>query len=443
MCGTWLIAPGGRVDRRYDHSMNHPWCKSRSMTAIGAVVAAALSMIVPEPARAQPGATTAQPPPAPEPEAAPIDEPRAPAADEAASAEARSDGLGQAYALAFEAMLQGDFATAQRGFAMVAAKTTDPEQRRAAQELDRLAAALLSRGAKLALEAAPRIGTAIRTERDREDEDDGRTTFIATTTMTGLYAGIVLIDLLNIDDARPGVALVSAATAAGLLGSLYGSKGHTITAAQADAYSLGIGLGAGNALLLASPLGLTDTSERMQTFILGSMIGGGALGMYLGHAAKPTRAQVAVTGSLGVMSLATVGLGIAIANPSDISGDTVLTLMATGLDAGIVGGLLTSQRLDWSLSRSRLVTLGSFLGALGGVAGSILILGEPADGDEGRIVAASTLAGMWGGFALTAHLTRDMRPDSRYATVTPAAREATVVPTVVRGAPGLSVAGTF
>jgi hypothetical protein len=354
---------------------------------------------------------------------------------------------------AFNAMTRGDFATATAGFRAVATMAVDPELRGAANQLGRLADDYARRGGKLAFSGSPGSGPIAGSSRDQvgvsEDDqvDGGRTTFVITTTMASLYSGIVLLDLTNTEDIRGGTLLVMGSTAAGLVGSLYGTRGRTMTGGMADAYGLDMVIGVGNSLLLSGPLGLFDNdvsnqSEKIQTFVLGAAWGGAVVGLLAADHIKPTRAQVSVTSTIGLMGVASTMLGFAIFQPDDLDGNTFALVTAAGLDIGLGAGAGFASKLDWSLSRARLVGLSAFLGALAGGGTSLLLIGENGDNNSGRLAAAVTLAGLWGGFALGTHLTSDMAPDYRFRRPKQGTN-AMLAPTAVKNGAGLSVVGTF
>jgi hypothetical protein len=353
---------------------------------------------------------------------------------------------------AFDAMTRGDFATAAAGFRTVAQLAADPELRGAAIQLGRLADEYARRGGRLSFDAGPGArlpGGPLRTREvvNEDDEPDGgRTTFIVTTTLASLYTGVVAIDLTNTDDIRGGTLLVMGSTAAGLVGSIYGTKGRPMTGGMADAYGLGMMVGVGNALFLSGPIGLFDSgvnnqSEKIQLFVLGSAWGGATAGLLAADAIKPTRAQVSVAGTIGVMGLASTLLGLAMIQPDDLDGDTFLLITAAGLDVGLGAGAAFASKLDWSLNRARLVGLSAFLGALAGGGTSLLLIGEDGNENSGRLAAGITLAGLWGGFALGAHLTSDMAPDYRFRRHT--GTNAMLAPTPMKNGAGLSLVGTF
>jgi len=216
---------------------------------------------------------------------------------------------------AFDAMTRGDLATASTGFHAVAGATADPELRGAANQLARLADDLMRRNMRLVAAAAPPGESGGAPMRDTvgvsEDDqsDGGRTSFIVSTTIASLYSGVVLLDVLDVDDVRTGTLVVMGSTTVGLLGSLYGTRGRTMTGGMADAWSLGLMVGTGNALLLSGPLGLYEAdenaSEKVQTFVLGAAWGGAAASLFAADRIRPTRAQVSVTGTFVVRSAST------------------------------------------------------------------------------------------------------------------------------------------
>jgi hypothetical protein len=291
-----------------------------------------------------------------------------------------------------------------------------------------------------------------------DEPDSGRTSFIVSTTLASFSSGFVVMDLLDRESLRGGVASISATTAVGFLASLHLSRGRTITAATADAYSLGMLLGAGNGLLLSKPVGIHGATghEGTELMALGALALGGTAGLVLGDRLQPTRGQVAVTSTLSLLGIASFALGYGIIQPDSGGGDLGYLVPAACLDAGAVAGFLVAPHIDWSVSRARMVSLGSFLGALGGFATGVLAFGGSADLEElseGKSLnawSATTLAGVWSGFGLSWYLTRGMRPDVRFAPASagrpapgPAATAMQILPTPLPGGGGFSVAGSF
>lgn len=355
----------------------------------------------------------------------------------------------------FKAMLRGDFAAASAVFKALASTSTSSERRAASAELARLADELIARGGRLAFGEAPGavLGEEEPPDAPRGDvvaisEDDsregGRASFVVTTTLASFYTGFVLLDLFDTDELRTGTAVVMATTAGGVVGSIYGTRGRTMTGGMADAWRVGMFAGAGNALLLAGPLGLYDTwtnrSEKINTFVTLSSWGLATAGLVAADALRPTRGQVTLIETFGIMGITSTTLAFWAAQPGLLGDNPSLGIITAGLDLGLGAGALFGSKLDWSHSRARYVQLGALLGALAGGGTSILIFNEDLDDHAFRITAGITLAGLWGGFALGTHLTRNMAPDYRFRRQ---GTTAMLAPTRIRSAPGLALTGTF
>jgi hypothetical protein len=338
------------------------------------------------------------------------------------------------YDQGFRLLADGHPEQAATIFNQVAAQSPDPLRAASARELARLATTLSEKHARYTMGTADQK---LKAELAADDNDDGRTSFITFSTLYGLYAGVVLIDDFDISDFRAGIATVAATTAVGLLGSYFGTKDVRITGAMGDAYGVGMMFGVANAALLIEPIdnGVTDKEAFTTVLIAGGV--GGVLGLEFAAQAEPTRGQVSFASTLGILGFASTGLAIAIAQP-DGDGDHLLVAMAGGMDLGLTAGLVVGKDLDWSVSRGRIVTLGTLLGGLAGAAGGALIVGSDPSNDGDRVIAAATLIGTWGGFGLTTHLTSDMRPDRRYAQST---TQLTAIP--VRNGMGLGFTGQF
>jgi len=362
---------------------------------------------------------------------------------------------------AFDSMLRGDFIAASQGFKALAAIATSSERRASATDMARLADELQARGGKLTFGVVPAASGApgappvvapgpgvpapgVVAVSEDDAADGGRASFVVTTTMASFYSGFVLLDLMDVSDIRTGTLVVMGSTAGGVLGSLYGTSGRTMTGGMADAWRLGLFAGVGNALLLSGPLGLydssTNTSEKVNTFVLASGWGLATAGLLIADNIRPTRGQVTVVETFGMMGVASTLLSLAIVQPNDLSGNTFLGITAAGLDGGLAAGAAFGGKLDWSYSRARYVELSAFLGGLTGVGTSLLLFSDSGSDNTARLAASITLGGLWGGFLLGTHLTRNMAPDYRFRRT-----QATtmITPTSIRNAPGLTLTGTF
>jgi hypothetical protein len=291
------------------------------------------------------------------------------------------------------------------------------------------------------------------------ERTSGRADFVVTSTLASLYSGFVLVDLFDVSDYKNATLLVTGTTLGGFGVSLFATNGRRITDSMASGYGAGLAIGLGNGLLLAAPLGIDpdadcssdpligcddgDVNQNFLLFGLGAMAVGGAAGTYLAYKFDPTAPQARFTALLGVNGLATIGLGMLIADANDLSQKTVLGLLAAGLDGGVVAGAYLSRGLDWSTSRLTYVTLGEFLGGLTAGALTVAAFGDSDSGDHGQAAAAIVLGGLGGGFALATYFTRNMKPHARYRVV-PATAPITLAPMITPGGGrGIAITGQF
>jgi hypothetical protein len=160
------------------------------------------------------------------------------------------------YQAGYQLLLAGDFAAAAARLREVAARAVDPELRGAARALADLADAYAAKQARILFGAAA-VAAATATR-------------IPTTAAPASWSRPPGLDLHRrrrdrpLDaDVRGGAAILLGATALGLTGSLFGTRGRRISGGAAEAYSTGMLVGLANGLLLAEPLG-ADGSEPFQ-----------------------------------------------------------------------------------------------------------------------------------------------------------------------------------
>ena len=332
--------------------------------------------------------------------------------------------------------LEGDYKAAAKRFGDVARTSRDPDRRAAADRL---------RGLSLRGPALAGAGEAGDLTSSDEDAVSGRTSFILTTTLASLYAGVVLTDILNVgDDPRLVVLLLTGSTAGGLLGSIYGTRGIRISSSTGAAYSSGIIWGLVNGGLISAAIDY-DTTEAVQTTILLSMAAGGTAGFLIGRRYDPTRAQVHATGAAGFLGLVTAAFSYMVVQPEEPGFRRVMLTHLLAYNAATALGAYAVKDIDWSLSRSRLVSLSGVLGAVAGWSLVTLVMGFDNDNTV-RAWGGSMLAGTWGGVAMGIWLTEGMAPDKRFSREP--ATEVSLTPTILpaaqgRTAPGLAVVGRF
>ncbi len=438
------------------HARRSASCATALTLALLNVPDSALAQVAPQPRPPQPQPAPAPPAPAPVPEPAYPEDSAGAASAGMAMPQYDSAEVVAEYDRAFELLVAGRYAAAAALFDAVAARAETETRGAMARELARLARRLGSAGA-----GAPAAAGAAASF------DDGRADFIVATTLASFYAGFVLDDLFDVVDTRAQTLVVAGSTAIGFASSVFGTRGKRISGGMSESFTLGLYSGLANGLLLAPMLGIDpgsagssdgDVNESYVTFGLLTMAAGGAAGAYFGHTVEPTRAQARVASILGGSGAATAGLVLAIVQPDDIEAETVTAIIACGFDLGVGAGIYLAPRIEWSTSRASLVLLSEFLGVVGGVTVAVLVFGEdgPSTDSDASIAAATLLGGMWGGFALGAHFTRDMAPDVRFRgdatapgrATEPASPTATssswrLAPIMAGRSPGIGIAGSF
>ncbi len=388
-------------------------CPRRFIPAGALLLAVCLS--APQPAVADPGAQGADASPAPLPAPATL------------ARDADGPVLRRRFSGGVVALQRRQFGVARRSLDQVARESQFPERAAAAAALSRYAARLQALG----LTNAP-----------PDDPSAGRTEFIVSSTLGAAYAGAVVLDLIDNDDVRVGAGVMLLSTGLGLAGSIYGSRGLRITEATGEAYASGMVWGAATGLLLT--LGAdVETSESMQLATLAGGFAGGALAFALSDHLDPTRGQVNFVGTGAILGVATSALTLVVVQPDNVQSTTVAWTVLGGLQVGTLAAAALLPEIDWSVSRTRLVTLGAAVGVLTGWGVMMLVSGD--DSLEPRAVGGMALAGLWGGFGLAAWLTEDMKPDPRYTAprVTGALAPTVLATARGRAAPGLAWSGRF
>jgi hypothetical protein len=370
-------------------------------------------------AYAQPGADEAVEP-EPPPVAAPAPAPLADAPELVAE-----------FDRAWKLLLTEQWDAASKAFGNVAARTVDSERRAVATALSKFGHEMDERAD------------------DGPKRTSGRASFVATTTLASFYTGFVLDDFFAVTDIKAQTLVVTGVTLAGFAAGLFATADRRITESMASAYGSGLLVGIGNGLLLAPRMGIDaessssadgDVNQNYLAFGLLAMAGGGAAATYLADRYDPTPAQAQFAGLMGVNGLATVGLTLAMIQPDDMDYRNLLLLLALGLDGGVAAGIGFGRDLTWSKSRLTYVGLAEFLGGLTGVAAAVVVV-DDADSDDGvRVGAGLVLGGLWGGFALASHLTRDMAPDPRFRLKGP---NVSLVPMFSSEMRGIGFAGSF
>ena len=244
---------------------------------------------------------------------------------------------------------------------------------------------------------------------------------IANFAAVGTLAAVDILLRQDVEDGSIGTMVVLAGLFGGGAGGYMLTEKYDVDAGTARSTTIGLVAGAANGALLIKPLLAPeyDAEDVMGLLFLGSAIGAGA-GFAYGQGAELTDGQSTFVGNAVLLGTSSAALAAIMGSQNGTYDNWENTTLAVGLDAGLLGGVLIAPSLDWSRKRARFVMAGTVLGALvGGMAAGLVTdkRDNPDGGEEdynGDLIAGCMTAGLWGGFALSAYLTRDYDPDPKF-----------------------------
>jgi hypothetical protein len=344
-----------------------------------------------------------------------------------------------------DALIRGDFATAEKGFAEVAERSVEEERRAAAAELAR--------------QARKRFQPA---EEEKKRAGSARVSYLTSTLIVGLNYGWMVPVILDIDDTRAfvGVSLLTASAAfaapylltrgehisrgmatLGGAGSylgvghgalLYGlfagkdrfggdkqtramlatmlassiaegsagymwAKRNQISGGHALTMTTGSLWGVAYAAGLNAAIGGEDANFRL---LMGSMLTGTAAGVVGGHYyaenRKPATGDTWLLNYAGLLGVYTAFSPIIISELDSLRGGSAIIL--GGATAGLLAGDFLVKDNDYSGGRAGIIILGSLAGGLLGAGGAFLI--APDDADTEKWIWPGSAAGAIGGLAV-------------------------------------------
>lgn len=317
-----------------------------------------------------------------------------PAEPEKPAAEAQKlADVGARYNEAVEAMKARRWAMARR---LLKAFLESPEPRPAE----------LSAGARALLEVADWLAeTEARGESTEGPDRSGRVELVAYTTLYGIWTGIAGSIVAELNSLS---ILATVLTGGGALtASLLATREGEFTEGQAALVSTAGNWATWNGVALS--MALYDGDNEGDVVLSAATLAGlaGITGALIFKDHRPDEGDVALAGTGGYVGTFSAGMIMLIATDADVDEDVVLPVLVTGSDLGLAAGAWLSTRVDMSRGRTRLLDLGTALGAL--TTGGLLAASQ-ADVNA-RVVGATLLGGGLGGLWLTTHLTRDWDED--------------------------------
>lgn len=256
---------------------------------------------------------------------------------------------------------------------------------------------------ELAAETPAAPATAGATADRRSGDRSGRSRLVLASAIYGIWAGVAFDILADVEDERSVVLPPMLGLAAGLAGSIYATRSGDVTAGQAWAVITGLDYGTYSGLLWSAA---TDADEeRLFGTALATGVAGGLIGV-LAARFRPAQGSVELVRSGGLWGTAAAAM-LALMS-SNVSDTGAFTLLAAGMDLGLLGGGLLATRVNVSRDRMLLIDTGAVTGLLFGLGTTWLIAGID---DNRQAVGAGGLAGLLAGIAIAVVLTQDMDAD--------------------------------
>jgi hypothetical protein len=318
------------------------------------------------------------------------------------------------YGVARERLLAGDFADATARFEELVRSARHPGARGLAEALRDLAASWSGRG--LALVRRNDLG---ETNLPARSVNERTTDEIAQLYASGIFYGIgtgLWLDAHTQTTSAGGLVLPMLLVAAAADGTVVAlDVGHPLHYGVAQSTVTGMWLGFEEGLLLSlwnesqqnigSRWGGTAVADAIWGFSTVGAIGGGVLGTTLGS----TPGRASFVGSAGLWSGVLAGFAAAALTGSDGDRAPASWLAADiGLNAGLVGGLLTAGAVSPSIARVRFLDIGGLGGGL--VAGGLYLAAADRNINT-QALSGVTALGIGAGLGIAWAATRGMQAD--------------------------------
>jgi hypothetical protein len=261
--------------------------------------------------------------------------------------------------------------------------------------------------ARRVFELCQKVQADRQSEGGGEVDRSGRGKLVFGGILYGIWAGIAVDILAEVNDGRAVVVPPLLGGAAGLGLALLTTERGEITSAQAWARMTGFDYGTYSGLIWGA------AAKQDEKVVVGSALATGlAAGIgatLLTRGLHPLQGDVELVRSGGLWGFATGGLLAGIVQPEDSR--ITFTMMGVGIDGGLALGLALAQVYDLPRNRVLFMDTGALGGGLVGVAAAILAMGAPEDDNQRRVLAGSALAGMYVGMGAALYLTRNMQLD--------------------------------
>jgi len=231
---------------------------------------------------------------------------------------------------------------------------------------------------------------------------------VLATTLYGVWTGISVDVLADVQNDRLLVMYPLLGMAAGLGGSLYATSQWDVSAGQAWAIITGLDYGTYNGLLWSAAGSSSPTAKTVFGAALPAGVAGGAVGIWVaGHHPNPGGVELVRSG--GLYGTAAGLMSALLFAPDNASSRVIFTTLAIGMDVGLATGAGLSSSIDVGRNRILLIDAGTIAGLGFGLGGTWLVTGS--HGSSRRALGAGGLLGLGAGMVAALLLTRGMDTD--------------------------------
>jgi hypothetical protein len=243
--------------------------------------------------------------------------------------------------------------------------------------------------------------------------NEGRGRLVLWSSLYGIWAGVAVDILFDVDGERAVILPPLVGMAAGLGISLAATRNMHLTVGEAWTIITGLDYGTINGALWAGGLDMND--KAVVGTALATSVAATSVGVLVANTKSPSAGDIELVRSSMLWSTIGGFLGTAALAP-DASAQSALKATAAAMDAGLVVGIALATSFELSRNRVLIIDAGALTGGLTGLGVAWLAAGTSGD----RALPGAALGGMLAGIAVAAVATRDLDDDRDLRAARPA-----------------------
>lgn len=232
--------------------------------------------------------------------------------------------------------------------------------------------------------------------------NEGRGRLVLWSSLYGIWLGIAVDVMFEIDGDRAVILPPLLGLGAGLGLSLAATSNYQLTVGEAWTIITGLDYGTINGALWAG--GLDFTSKGVVGTAVATSVAATSVGVLVANAKSPSAGDIEVVRS-GLLWGTIGGLLATFVIAPDASSTSALKAVAASMDLGFLAGVGLASSFDLSRNRVLIIDAGALAGGLFGLGIAWLAAGSNGNA---RGLAGAGLGGMLAGIGVAAWATRDL-----------------------------------